>query len=58
MPKDTETIEILKVLDGIATLEPGKNAQLATKKISEKYKKIREAAAKKNRYKFPGEIVK
>ena len=58
MPKDTETIEILKVLDGIATLEPGKNAQLATKKISEKYKKIREATAKKNRSKFPGEIVK
>ena len=53
MPKDTETTEILKVLDDIATLEPGKNAQLAAKKISEKYKKTREATARKNRYKLP-----
>ena len=54
--KDTETTEILKVLVDIAALEPGKNAQLAAKKISEKYKKIREATARKNRYKLPGEI--
>ena len=58
MPKDKETTKILKVLDDIVTLEPGKNAQLAAKKISEKYKKIRETMAKKNRYKLPGEIVK
>ena len=58
MPKDNETTKILKVLDDIVTLEPGKNAQLAAKKISEKYKKIRETMAKKNRYKLPGEIVK
>ena len=58
MPKDTETTEILKVLDDIATLEPGKNAQLAAKKISEKYKKTREATARKNRYKLLGEIVR
>ena len=59
MLKDTtETTEILKVLDDIATLEPGKYAQLAAKKISEKYKKIREATARKNRYKLPGEIVR
>ena len=32
MPKDTETTKILKVLDDIVTLEPGKNAQLAAKK--------------------------
>ena len=33
MLKDaTETTKILKVLDDIATLEPGKNAQLAAKK--------------------------
>ena len=31
---------------------------LQLKKISEKYKKIRETMAKKNRYKLPGEIVK
>ena len=59
MLKDTtETTEILKVLDDIATLEPGKYVQLAAKKISEKYKKIREATARKNRYKLPGEIVR
>ena len=46
MPKDAETVETIKILDIIATLEPGKNAQLAAKKI-EKYKKIREANAKK-----------
>ena len=57
MPKDAETVETIKILDDIATLEPGKNAQLAAKKISEKYKKIREANAKKNKYKMPGEIV-
>ena len=43
MPKDAETVETIKILDDITTLEPGKNAQLAAKKISEKYKKIREA---------------
>ena len=57
MPKDAETVETIKILDDITTLEPGKNAQLAAKKISEKYKKIREANAKKNKYKMPGEIV-
>ena len=58
MPKDSETTEIIKVLDDIATLEPGKNAQLAAKKISEKYKKIREESARKSKYKIPGEIVR
>ena len=57
-PKNTETTETLKVLDDIAFLEPGKNAQLAAKNISEKYKKIRDATARKNRYKLPEEIVR
>ena len=35
--------ETIKILDDIAVLEPGKNAQIAAKKISQKYKKIREA---------------
>ena len=35
-----------------------KNAQLAAKKISEKYKKLREANARKKKYKIPGEIVR
>ena len=58
MPKDNETTEIIKVLDDIVTLEPGKIAQLAAKKISEKYKKIREESARKSKYKIPGEIVR
>ena len=58
MPKDNETTEIIKVLNDIATLEPGKNAQLAAKKISDKYKKIREATTRKNEYKISGEIVR
>ena len=58
LPKYNETAKILKVLDDIATLEPGKKAQVSAKKISGKYKKIRETMAKKNRYKLPGEIVK
>ena len=32
--------------------------QLAAKKISENYKKIREANARKQKYKIPGEIVR
>ena len=47
MAKDSETVETIKFLDDIAKLKPGKNAQLAAKKISEKYKKLREANAKK-----------
>ena len=57
MPKDAETVETIKILKDIATLEPGKNAQLAAKKISEKYKKLKEANAIKKKYKIPGEIV-
>ena len=36
------------------SLKPGKNARIAAKKISEKYKKIRDA----KKYIIPGEIVK
>ena len=43
--------------EDIATLELGKNAQLAAKKISEKYKKLREANVRKKKYKIPGEVV-
>ena len=39
------------------TLEPGKNAQLVAKKISEKYKKIREAMVRK-KFILPAEQVK
>ena len=57
MSKDAETVETIKTLEDIATLKPGKNAQLAAKKISEKYKKLREANARKIKYKILGEIV-
>ena len=57
MPKDAETVETIKILKDIATPEPRKNTQFAAKKISEKYKKLREANARKKKYKIPGEIV-
>ena len=57
MSKDAETVETIKTLEDIATLKPGKNAQLAGKKISEKCKKLREANARKIQYKIPVEIV-
>ena len=44
-------------LDDIAILEPGKNAQIAAKKIREKYRLLRQANTKK-KFKLPGEIVK
>ena len=44
-----ETDQTTKLLEEISTLEPGKKAQLAAKKISEKYKKLREANAKKQK---------
>ena len=48
--------ETIQILDDIAILEPGKNAQIAAKKISKKYRLIRQANAKK-KFKLPGEIV-
>ena len=56
--EDIERVDTIKTLDDIATLQPGKNAQLAAKKISEKYKKMREAKKRKNKFKLPGDIVK
>ena len=55
---EDETAETIKILDDIAILEPGKNAQIAAKKFSEKYKALREANARKNKFKLAGEIVK
>ena len=45
--KDSETTETINILEDIANLEPWKNAQLAAKKISEKYKRVRDTLAKK-----------
>ena len=47
MVKKPEADETIRLLDEIATFKPAKKAQLAAKKISEKYKKIKEANAKK-----------
>ena len=55
---EDETAETIKILDDIAILEPGKNAQIAAKKISEKYKVLRGANGRKNKFKLPGKIVK
>ena len=38
-PKNLESNETIRLLDEIATFEPGKKAQLAAKKVSEKHKK-------------------
>ena len=51
MPKNHESNETIRLLDEIATFVPGKKAQLAAKKISEKFKKQRETAAKKQKNK-------
>ena len=54
-PKVKDEIkETIDVLEEISSLNPGKNAQIAAKKICEKYRKIRDA----KKYKIPGEIVK
>ena len=53
--KNDDRDETMRALDDIAFLEPGKNVQIAAKKISQKYKKIREANAKK-RFKLLGEL--
>ena len=55
--EDIDRIDTIETLEDIASLQPGKNAQLAAKKISEKYKKAREANKKKNKFKLPGETV-
>ena len=56
--EDVDRIDTIESLENIASLQPGKNAQLAAKKISEKYKKIRKANKRKNKFELPGEIVR
>ena len=56
--EDIDRVDAIETLDNIATLQPGKNAQLTAKKISEKYNKLREAINRKNKFKLPGEVVK
>ena len=57
-PEEVDRADTIETLENIAVLQTGKNAQLAAKKISEKYKKMREANRRKNAFKLPGEIVK
>ena len=56
--KDIDRVDTIETLDDTTTLQPGKNAQLAAKKISEKYSKMRETKNRKNKFKLSGEIVK
>ena len=53
---NTDKDETKQILDDIPILEPGKNAQIAAKKVSNKYRLIRQANAKK-KFKLPGEII-
>ena len=54
-PKVKDEIkETTDVLEEIASHNPGKNALITAKKISDKYKKIRDT----KKYKIPDEIVK
>ena len=46
--KDRNENETIKILENIAILEPGKNAQIAAKKINDKYRK---------KYKLPGKVA-
>ena len=50
--EDLDNIETIEALVDIASLQPGRNAQLAAKKISKKYQKIKEATTKKISLKF------
>ena len=45
-------------MDNIASLQPGKKCSVSSKKITGKYKKIRETTRKKDICFLPGEIVK
>ena len=45
--KDLDQVDTIEALNDIAALQPGKNAQLAAKKISEKYKKNEGSKQKK-----------
>ena len=56
--EEIDKIDTIETLQDISALQPGKNAQLTAKKINEKYKKIREANKRKNKFKLPGEIVR
>ena len=54
--EDLDRTDTKETLEDIASLQPSKNAQLAAKKISKKYQKIREVNKRKNKFKLPGEI--
>ena len=57
-PEEIDREDTIETLENIAVLQLGKNAQLAAKKVSEKYKNLREANRRKNAFKLSGEIVK
>lgn len=47
--EDVNRTDTIETLEDITTLQPGKSAQLAAKKISWKCKKLREANKRKNK---------
>ena len=53
--EDFDNTDTIETLENIASLQPGKSAQLAAKKVSEKYKKMRETNKRKNKFKLPSE---
>ena len=60
-PANTEEIDrtdTIETLEDISSLQPGKRAQSAAKKTSEKYKKMREANRGKDIFKLPGEVTR
>ena len=56
--KISDREDTINTLETIAVLQPGKNDQLAAKKISEKDKNIRETKKSKNIFRLPGEILR
>ena len=56
--EDINRTDTIETLEDDAILQAGKSTQLAAKKISKKYKRMREANRRKNTFRLPGEIVK
>ena len=56
--EDFDNTDTIETLEDITSLQPGKSGQLATTKINEKYKKMREANKRKKKFKLSGEIVR
>ena len=56
--EDFDNRDTIETLEDITSLQPGKSAQLATTKVNEKYKKMKEENKRKKKFKLSGEIVR